>query len=254
MTARANELVLYSSKLPSNVELIQVNLDLEKYMEAAENLVQQAERAEIIDEATYATGGDLISIGRGQLKKAEADRTRLVGPLNKLVKFINGAYRLPKERFTDGRTIIEVKMLKWKRAEDEKLRIEADLQRQKIAAEALAAAEKEQEAEVQDEILTQAKDAMVLLKEEASVSLQHGDFGSSTGTKKTYSLEVFNLKIFLQSLIVHIDNGNKREIDLGALIETRKGGMNKLAERLFKAGVNNMPGAKVVETEGIRVY
>lgn len=254
MTDDTNALVLYSSKLPSKGELIQVNLDLEKYMEAAENLLQQAGRAEITDEKTYATGGDLVSIARGQSKKAEADRTRLVGPLNKLVKFINGAYRLPKDKFTDARSSIEAKMMTWKRAEDEKLRATAEAERIKLEAAALEAAAKTEDEQLQDQILNQAA---VIGKEivlEAGIGLQHGDFGSSTGTRKTYSIEVFNLKLFLQALIVHIDNGNQREIDLPALIEFRKGGMNKLAERLYKAGVKNMQGAKIIEAEGIRVY
>ena len=253
MTKGINELTAYASKLPSNVELIQVNLDLEKYMEAAENLLQQAERAEITDEQTYATGGDLISIARGQSKKAEADRTRLVGPLNKLVKFINGAYRLPKDKLTEARGTVEAKMMTWKRAEDEKLRAKAEADRIALQVAALEAAAKAEEPEEKKDIFEQAT-AAIALTEDVGVGLTHGDFGSSTGTKKTYSVEVFNLKLFLQALIVHIDNGNQREIDLPALIEFRKGGMNKLAERLYKAGVRNMQGAKIVETEGIRVY
>ena len=118
----------------------------------------------------------------------------------------------------------------------------------------LAAAAKAEDAEAKEEIVEQAKAAIEVMAEGGGVGLARGTYGSSTGTRKTYSTEVVNIKEFIGGLIAHIDNGNKREIDLSALIEFRTSGMNKLAESLYKAGVRAMPGAKIVETEGIRVY
>ncbi|KKN76168.1 hypothetical protein LCGC14_0373630 [marine sediment metagenome] len=248
------DITLYSSKLPGTAKLKQINLDLTKYMEEAENLVAQAERAEITDSDSYAKGGDLISIGRTRSKKAEEERTKLVGPFNKLIKFINSAYKLPKERFTDSRTIVETKMLKWKSAEDKKLRAQAELDRKALEAEALERAALEKTEEAQDEVMDQAAEAGVELVKEADVGLQRGTFGSSTGTKKSYSTEVFNTKWFLGALLAHIDNGNSREVNLDALIDFKKVGMNKFAERMYKAGVRKMEGAKFIESEKIRVY
>ncbi len=249
-----NDLIVYTSKLPSNESLKLITLDIDKYLEAAENLVEQAKRAEITDEESYAKGGDLISIGRSQSKKAEDERLKIVGPFNKLIKYINSAYKLPKEKFTDSRSVIEAKMMTWKRVEDERQRAEADKVRKKLEADALAAAAKAEDAEAKEEIVEQAKAAIEVMAEGVGVGLARGTYGSSTGTRKTYSTEVVNIKEFIGGLIAHIDNGNKREIDLSALIEFRTSGMNKLAETLYKAGVRAMPGAKIVETEGIRVY
>lgn len=253
MSVKQN-IVIYVNKLPTKEQLKLVSIDLEKYMEEADNLIVQANRAEITDADTYAKGGDLISIGRTRAKKVEEDRLAIVGPFGKLVKFVNAAYKMPKERFTDSRSIIEAKMMTWKRAEDEKLRAEAAKLQKQIEAEALERAALEKTEEAQDEVMDQAAEAGAELVEDAGVKLQRGSYGSSTGTRKTYSTEVFNIKEFIGGLIAHIDNGNKREIELDALIGFKTSGMNKLAERLYKAGVRSLPGAKVVETEGIRVY
>ena len=249
-----SDLTLYSSKLPSIVKLNQVTIDLEKYMEAAENLIAQADRAEITDTDSYAKGGDLISIGRTQSKKAEDERTKLVGPFNKLVKFINSAYRLPKERFTDSRTIIETKMLKWKRAEDERLKAEAREEQKAIEAEALERAALEKSAEAQDEVMDQAAEAGKELVADADVGLQRGNFGSSTGTKKTYLIDVLDIDKFVIALVRHIDHGNERDVRLHEIIGFNKLAMNKFAERMYKAGVRKMPGAAFIESENIRVY
>ncbi len=248
------DIALFSSKLPSNVRLKQVTLDLTKYMEAAEALVEQAERAKITDAETYAKGGDLISFARAQSQKAEDERLVLMKPFTALTKFVNAAYKLPKERFTDVRSIIEAKMMTWKRIEDERLREEAKEERKKLEAEALERAILEKTEEAQDEVLDAAQSAGEELIEDAGVKLQRGNYGSSTGTKKTYHTEVVNIKEFLGALLANIENGNKREIDLGAIIDFKKSGMNKFAERLYKAGVRQMPGAKFIETEAIRVY
>jgi len=248
------DITLFSSKLPNAGRLKRVTLDLTKYMEAADGLVKQAERAEITSAETYAKGGDLISFARAQSKRAEDERTELVKPFNALVKFINAAYKLPKERFTDVRSIIEAKMMTWKRAEDKRLEAVARKEREKLEAEALERAVLEKTEEAQEEVLDAAQEAGEELIEDAGVKLQRGDYGSSTGTRKTYSTEVFNIKEFLGALIAHIENGNKREIDLGALIEFRKGGMNKFAERMRDVGVKGMPGARFTESESIRVY
>jgi len=247
-------ITLYSNKLPSKEQLGQITLDLDKYLEAAENLVAQAKRAEIIDDESYAKGGDLINIGRTQSKKAEEERTTLVGPFNKLVKFINSAYKIPKERFTDSRTIIETKMLTWKAEEDKKLRAIAREEQKAIEAEALERAALEKTTEAQDEVMDQAAEAGVELVKTSGVGLKRGTYGSSTGTKKTYHTEVFNINWFLGALLANIANGNSREIDLNALIEFKKDGMNKFAQRMREAKVKGMPGADFIETDSIRVY
>ncbi len=248
------DITLYTSKFPKTAVLTGIKNKLEKYLEAGQNLVDQATRAEITDEDTYAKGGDLISIARAQSKKVEEERTELVGPFNKLVKFINSAYKLPKERFTDARSIIETKMLTWKRKEDEKLRKEAIEEAARVEAEALERAALEKTEAGQDEVLEAAGDAAKEIVEQSGVGLKRGDYGSSTGTRKFYSIEVANMAQFMGALLANIANGNSREIDLGALFTMNVGPTRKFAERLYKAGVRTMPGAKITEAENIRVY
>lgn len=251
---KKNALIIYTSKLPSNSSMNTIVLNLEKYMGAAENLVAQADRAEITDADSYAKGGDLISIGRAQSKKAEDERTKLVGPFNKLVKYINSAFRLPKDRFTDSRTIVEKKMMEWKSAEDEKLRAKAREANKLIEAEAQRLAALEKSEEDQTEILEQAAAAKKELITEADVGLQRGEYGSSTGTRKTYSVDVENIEAFVIALVLHVEDGNKRDIELGELITFKTRDMNKFAERMYKAGVRRMPGAVFTSSENIRVY
>lgn len=231
-----------------------VTLSVVGYQEVAANLQAQADRAVIDSAESYATGGDLIKIARTEGSKVEDERKDIVGPFNKLVKFINAAYKTPKDAFAAARTTVETKMLVWKREEDKRIRAEAEKERVRLENEALARAELEKDDESQDEVLEAAAEAGEELVENAGLALQRGNFGSSTGTKKIYTTNVSNMQQFLGALIAHIEAGNKRGIDLGALIEFKKSGMNKLAENCYKAGTKNMPGAEFVESENIRVY
>jgi hypothetical protein len=230
-----------------------VEIDLTAYQSAAEELVAQAERAEITDAESYAKGGDLIKIARTQSNKAEDQRKELVGPYNKLVKWINGAFKVPKDRFTDARSIVETKMMKWKRAEDARLKKEAEEERKRLEAEALERAAAEKTEEAQDEVLDAAADAGEKVIDMAGVGLQRGNYGSSTGTKKRYNTEVVNLVLFVTFLVT---GGllKKVGVELASIVEFKKSGMNRLAELAFKAGVKDVPGAKFIESEDIRVY
>lgn len=247
------EIAKFVKALPEK-KVVVLHVDLTKYSEAAENLIAQAERAEITDAESYAKGGDLISIARVQAAKAEDHRTDLVGPYNKMVKFINAAFKVPKEKFTDVRSIVETKMMTWKAAEDRMLRVAAEKERVKLEEEALARAALEKTEEAQDEVLEAAADAGEEIVEKAGVGLQRGDYGSSTGTRKTYETKITHPIDFLTALLQHEAAGNKRGIDLTSIVDFRKSGLNKLAEDSYKAGVRKMPGAEFIESEKIRVY
>jgi hypothetical protein len=235
----------------------QLTVDLTKFGEAAAELQAQADRAEIKTAEDYAKGGDLIKIARTQSSKVEDLRTTLVGPFNKLVKFINAECKKPKEAFKDVRSTIEKKMLVWKAEEDKRLKAEAEEERKRLEAEALARAEQEKTAEAQDEVLDAAADAGEEIVEKAGVGLARGNFGSSTGTKKKYTTNVINVSGFLGSLVQLADNG---EVELGSIVEFKKGGMNKLAEYMLtkrtagKGKTPKIPGAEFIESEDIRVY
>jgi hypothetical protein len=231
-----------------------ISVDLTGFSEAARSLVEQAERAVIDTADTYATGGDLIKIAATQAKKVDKMRTDLSGPFHAMWKFINGQFNTTKGEFDAVRKAIEPKMLAWKRAEDEKLRKAAEAEAKKLEEEALARAAEEKTEEGQDAVMETAGEAAKEVVENAGVTLQRGNYGSSTGTAKKYSTSVINQTDFLRAVIQHIDDGNKRGIELGSLVDLRKGGLNQLAKDMIAQGVKKMPGAEFIVTDSLRVY
>ena len=239
--------------LPSAESVEGMSIDLTKYSEAAKDMVEQAGRAEIVDAESYATGGDLIKIAAAQVKKLDAERTQLSGPFHSMWKFINAQYGTTKTEFGDVRKTIEPKMLAWKKAEDEKLRVIAAAEAKRLEDEALARAALEKTEEAQDEVMEVAAAASDQYVAKAGVEKQYGNFGSTTSTAKKYTTEIDNFVDFLRALVKHVDDGNKRGIDLQALIALNKGGLNKLAKDMRAAGVKKMPGAKFLEEDSLRV-
>jgi len=235
-----------------------ISIDVTKFVDAAANLQGQADRAEVKTSEDYAKGGDLIKIARTEAAKAEDLRKELVGPFNKIVKFVNESFNKgAKVDFGKVRTTIEAKMLVWKRVEDEKLRKKAVEEAKRLEEEALARAAIEKSEEGQDEVLEVAAEAAEKVVETAGVGLQRGNYGSSTGSRKTYSTNVINMIEFLESAILLAKNG---EVEIASIIEFRKSGMNKLSEYMLtkrtngKGKTNNVPGAEFLEADKIRVY
>lgn len=231
-----------------------VTADLTKAGEKAIALLEQAKRAEITDEETYAKGGDLIKIARTEASKVEDQRKELSGPYHAMWKFINGAFNLTGGQFDLVKKEIEPKMLAWKREEDKRLADIARAEAKVLEDEALARAALESTDEGQDEVLEEAAEAAVKVVENSGQKLARGNYGSSTGTRKTYRTNVISYLDFLRALVKHIDDGNVRGIELGALVDLKKGGLNKLAQDMLAVGVKKMPGAEFVESDSIRVY
>lgn len=225
-------------------------LSIVEFEEAASALLEQAERAEITDEESYAKGGDLIKVARSHAAKADDIRKELKAPVLAVGKMIEDSFKPLKADFEKVRHTIEKKMVDWKREEDRKRREEAERVRKEIEEEALRKAESAKSSEDQEQILDAAADAGKGIVDESGVGLRRGMFGS-TGTKKTYSTEVTNMRDFLWSLLEQYDNGN---VELGAVIEFRKAGLNTLAKDMLERGVKALPGAKFIESESLRVY
>ena len=230
-----------------------VSVDLTPHGETAANMLEQAKRAQITDEETYSKGGDLIHIAATNVKKIEKMRKTLADPLFAMKKFVDAQFKVVKDEFGKVRAEVEPKMLKWKREEDEKLRVIARAEAKRIEDEALAKAALETEEDNQDEVMEAAAEATEKMVEKAQVGQTYGDYGSSTGTAKKYSTDVYNLMDFLVALIKHIAAGNKRNINLDDLISFNKGAMNKLAKDMREAGVKKIPGANFLEEESLRV-
>ena len=231
-----------------------ISVDLTKFSEAAQDLVAQAERAVIETADHYASGGDLIKIANTQAKKVDELRTELSGPFHKMWKFINEQFNTTKKGFDGVRTALEPKMLAWKREEDKRLAAEAAAEAKRIEDEALAKAALEKTEEAQDEVMEAAAEATQDAVKDAGVKLTRGNYGSSTGSAKVYSTSVINQLDFLIAICQHITSGNKRNIQLGSIVEFRKGGLNQLAKEMRAQGVKRMPGAEFIESESLRIY
>lgn len=246
-----NELMVRMlDEIPAS-KLMTLSVNVVQYEEAAAQLIEQAERAEIVDEETLAKGGDLIKVSRAHALKAEDQRKKLVGPLNKVVRFINDAFNKgPKVEFGKVRKIIEPKMNAWREEENRRLREEAKEKRRALEEEALAKAERASNEEDQEKILNVAADVGEEVVEKAGVTTKRGMFGS-TGTRKQYRTEVINMQNFLQSLLAAAKNG---DVELGSVIEFRKHGLNNLAKEMLGNGIKELPGAKFIETDQLRVY
>jgi hypothetical protein len=235
-------------------ELATVDVDLTKAGDTAVNLLEQAKRAVITDEETYAKGGDLIKIARVEGQKIEDLRKKLSGPYHKVWKFINDAFKGTGSQFDLIKKEIEPKMLAWKKAEDERLAEIARAEAKKLEDEALARAALETSEEGQDEVIEAAGEAAETLVEQSGQGLARGNFGSSTGTRKVYATTIINQLDFLRALVKHIDDGNARNVEIGSLIEFRKAGLNRFAQDMLEQGVKRMPGAEFTGTDKIRVY
>lgn len=243
------QLVTLYSDIPKD-KFESLSVSIVEFEDAAAALIEQAERAEITDEETYAKGGDLIKVARAHVAKAEQMRKELKAPVLAVSKMIEDSFKPLKTEFDKVRTTIEKKMAAWKAEEDKRRREEAEKRRREIEEEALRKAESAKSDEDQDKILSEAADAGKDIEDNSGVGLRRGMFGS-TGTRKTYSTEVTNMRDFLWSLLEQYDNGN---VELGAVIEFRKAGLNTLAKDMLERGVKALPGAKFIESESIRVY
>ena len=231
-------------------EIAKVNVNISTFQVAAEKLQEQADRAEISDADSYATGGDLIKVSNSHKKKAEDRRKEITKPLNDLVKFLNGEFKPVTAAFDKVRSTIEKKMIVWQRQEEKRLAAEAEAERKRIEEEALERAAQESTDEAQEEVLESAAEAGAKVVEESGVGLKRGMYGS-TGTRKSYETVVVDSKKFLSTII---DLSKDDEYLIGELIEFRKGGLNKLAKRMVEKNCNELPGAKFKEVKNVRVY
>lgn len=226
-----------------------IHVDITEFEETAAKLQEQADRAKIVDKETYAKGGDLIAITRRQAAKADELRKKLGTPFFQMHKFINGAFKPVETKFDAIRATVEKKMLVWKRAEDKRLRAEAEEKARRIEEEALEQATDDNE--LNEENLEAAIVAAQRTIEQGKVGVARGNYGSSTGSTKKYRTEVMNLHNFLTALPAMVDE--LTGIELAEIVELRKSGLNKLAQLMLKRGIESVGSAKFIEEESLRV-
>jgi hypothetical protein len=250
MTSKA--VTISTTGLPTAEKVGRLQVALAEFQETANNLIAQADRAEVTDSESYAKGGDLIKIARTQGSKAEDLRKEITSPFYNLYTLINKAFKPVTGEFDKVRTIVERKMVTWKRAEDARLREEAAKEARRLEEEALAQAEAETTEEDQNEVLEEATKVTEKLIEKARVGVTRGNYGSSTSSAKKYNTEVKNLRQFLAALPSALDDLDG--LVLEQVVDLKRSGLNTLAQLMLKKGVKEISGAEFIESESLRIF
>lgn len=213
----------------------------------AHDLLEQANRAVVNTNDLYARGGDLVSAIRGQEQKSEELRKSVTGPIGKLVNLINAGFKPGKEIRGAARTIIETKMLVWTRGEEARLRKEAEEAARKLEEEALERAAIAGDEQSADEVLDAAADAAEVRREDTSLGIQRGEYGSSTSTKKVPVAEITDITLFLRS----VDRW-RSTVHPGSIIDFKKSGLNALAKAMIDNGLE-IPGVTASTKDALNI-
>lgn len=202
------------------------------FKERAQNIIDQAERAVVTDQTQFAAAGDLVKIGRNELARMEDARKAAIKQPQDYVRWVNARFKELVEPLKSAVESVALKATGWAReeerrrfaeeqrlrkaAEDEALRkaqeqeelarqakekaakarsdAEAadDPSDQAAALEAAAAAEQEAQSHASeaDNALSAAADVP-----DADVAVRgvRGNFGTTTGVRKTLTFAVHDL-------------------------------------------------------------
>jgi hypothetical protein len=115
-------------------------------LEKANDLLEQAGRAEIEERKDYENGTDFRKVVSGIKKRLEDQRKELVDPWGQRVREINKEFKKVRDVLDQADNQVKTKMLLWHSAEQEKLRKENERKRREAEETALAAAEEAEEA------------------------------------------------------------------------------------------------------------
>lgn len=197
-----------------------------------DTMIEQAERAEIVDAASAEKGADLAKWFRVLFKKFEEERTALVKPLNDHVKMINARFKKTTSKLEQGQAIIDEKLLRWNRAEEERRKREADEARKKAEEEALAKAVALEEAGKADEASAVVNDAASAPAPVQAIGPVRGDLGSVASVRKIWTFEVVDVaKVPAE------------------YVEVKSTAVNAA----IRAGVREIPGLRIFEKDSIAV-
>ena len=112
----------------------------------ANNLTEQANKAVVSTAEEFSTATDFVSICQGQINQAEDARKAITGPLNDHIKWINDQFRPITNAVKTAKDIVSGKAATWKRAEDKRVREEAEEAQRKADEQAIKDAEAASEA------------------------------------------------------------------------------------------------------------
>lgn len=208
-------------------ELIVTTADLattiQGYVSNAEDLLGQAERAEITTAELAGNGADFLKICKGTAKRLDDWRKGLVEPYNKRIKVVNAESKKVREVLEKATKIVNDKVLDFqlaeqKRQEEERQLIES--QAQEAALEAAEEAEEKGDVAVADQILELAGDAVT--EPVKPPTARGGLTGASTSVRKTWTGRVGNLKHLCRA----VANGDLPE---SVIKEISQSELNRLA-------------------------
>jgi hypothetical protein len=156
---------------------------------AGEQLLEQANRAEVVDDDSASRMTDLLGICKAQLKKAEDARKALVKPLNDHVKWINAEFKKSTEplQVADraGRKKLNAYLTEKQRAE------RAERERQRREAEERALAEAQAAADAGDaEGADAALETGADIPEAKRSAPVRGSYGASASTRGSWFVTV----------------------------------------------------------------
>jgi hypothetical protein len=177
------------------VSTVSLATTIQGYLKQAEDLVGQAERAEITTVEQAGRGADFLKIVKGTIKRAEDERKGLLDPYTKRTRMINAEYKKVRDQLDKAVKIAGDKVLDFQLAEEKRQREEAKRIEDEAAERALEAAEQAEEsgdAAVADQILELASDSV---EEPPRVNPARGDLtGATTSVTKTWTGRVDNIR------------------------------------------------------------
>ncbi len=211
----------------------------------ANNLMQQAERAQVVDMESFERAVDHIKICGSQHTSAEDARKALTAPLNNHVGWINDQFRPITDLLNKAKKLMKEKGTKWKSEED--ARVAAEEKQKREAAEEQALKDAEEAIESGD---TEKGEAIIdaaaaTPKGTTTAPIGHGGFtGASGSIRKTWVGEVANVK----DVCAAIADGALPE---SIIKEFSKKEMNAHAKSVSKEGEHN--GIKITEKKEMSV-
>lgn len=133
----AQELIVSTVDLAMKITDLQIK---------ANDLLEQAGRAEIIERKDYENGTDFLKVVSGIKKRLEDQRKELVDPYGGRVRVINSEFKKVRDVLTQADEQVKRKMTVWHNVEEKRQRELQEQQRKEAEETALAAAEEAEEA------------------------------------------------------------------------------------------------------------
>jgi hypothetical protein len=190
-------------------------------LEKANDLLEQAGRAEIAERKDYENGTDFRKVVSGIRKRLEDQRKELVDPYGKRVRSINSEFKKVRDVLDQADDQVKGKMTIWHNVEEKRQRELQEQQRKEAEEAALAAAEEAEEAgdaATSEAILNMASEVP---EPEAKPAIGRGSLtGAASVASKVWTAEVRDLKLVLHAII----RGDLSDI----LIEFPKSRLNAL--------------------------